>query len=411
MELVLKQTQQGSSYEVSVNTEGVEELKRKVKIKGEKKEALLTLRQKLEHVEYNESNTYVLERFNTLAGNLVKEILLKLNLPDHRSILTDSKIHLKMGIELRDRNWKLRFEHSGGLLAGIHGLFSGRNCCLVRRITCGYPWPELEGKRFGLIQERLRSSAWCLNNGLKKLCNDQDVLQMLKYVDKYKVIDLYVDHSVTNEPLNVDESLLVNVLDNDVFIENQMLEDNDDDVIKDVSEDEWLQKSLRLLGKRKKDAVENDNVVEFKSDRDHGSGSDVGSGSGNGSSNDDDSDSQESDFLVDPDNMIDDVEMDMAEFKRNINANVEWVGSKQIVEVVKEGFEDEEVDHEDFDSGSDSEYKGEKKKALKMFNKMNKANAQSSGTAWKENFVIGQKFPNRKMIKEMITRVSVEHRK
>ncbi|GJR96334.1 putative reverse transcriptase domain-containing protein [Tanacetum coccineum] len=38
-------------------------------------------------------------RFNTLAGNLVKEILLKLNLPDHRSILTDSKIHLKMGIE------------------------------------------------------------------------------------------------------------------------------------------------------------------------------------------------------------------------------------------------------------------------------------------------------------------------
>ncbi|GJU93493.1 hypothetical protein Tco_1318249 [Tanacetum coccineum] len=35
----------------------------------------------------------------------------------------------------------------GGLLVGIHGLFSKRNCCLVRRITCGYPWPELEGKR------------------------------------------------------------------------------------------------------------------------------------------------------------------------------------------------------------------------------------------------------------------------
>ncbi|GJV46978.1 hypothetical protein Tco_1437190 [Tanacetum coccineum] len=46
MELVLEQTQQGTSHEVSVSTEGVEELKRKVKIKGEKKEALLTLRQK-----------------------------------------------------------------------------------------------------------------------------------------------------------------------------------------------------------------------------------------------------------------------------------------------------------------------------------------------------------------------------
>ncbi|GJY77002.1 hypothetical protein Tco_0482118, partial [Tanacetum coccineum] len=44
MELVLEQTQQGISYEVSVSAEGVEELKRKVKIKGEKKEALLTLR-------------------------------------------------------------------------------------------------------------------------------------------------------------------------------------------------------------------------------------------------------------------------------------------------------------------------------------------------------------------------------
>ncbi|GJW84512.1 hypothetical protein Tco_0157657 [Tanacetum coccineum] len=80
MELVLEQTQQSTSHEVSVSTKGVEELKRKVKIKGEKKEALLTLRQKL-------------------ARNPVKEILLKLNLPDHRSILTDSKIHSKMVME------------------------------------------------------------------------------------------------------------------------------------------------------------------------------------------------------------------------------------------------------------------------------------------------------------------------
>ncbi|GJZ06288.1 reverse transcriptase domain-containing protein [Tanacetum coccineum] len=114
MELVLEQTQQGTSYEVSVSAEGVEELKRKVKIKGEKKEALLTLRQKpehqsvtevftmtmeilleptsnkllVEHAEFDESNTYVLKRFDTSARNPVKEILLKLNLPDHR-ILKD----------------------------------------------------------------------------------------------------------------------------------------------------------------------------------------------------------------------------------------------------------------------------------------------------------------------------------
>ncbi|GJX19601.1 hypothetical protein Tco_0222278 [Tanacetum coccineum] len=46
----------------------------------------------VEHAEFDESDTHVLERFDTSAGNPVKEILLKLNLPDHRSILMDSKI-------------------------------------------------------------------------------------------------------------------------------------------------------------------------------------------------------------------------------------------------------------------------------------------------------------------------------
>nr|GFA39115.1 hypothetical protein [Tanacetum cinerariifolium] len=46
MEPVLEQTQQGTSYEVSVSVKGVEELKTKFNIKGAKKEALLTLRQR-----------------------------------------------------------------------------------------------------------------------------------------------------------------------------------------------------------------------------------------------------------------------------------------------------------------------------------------------------------------------------
>ncbi|GKC05266.1 hypothetical protein Tco_0996876, partial [Tanacetum coccineum] len=34
------------------------------------------------------------------AGNPVKEILTKLNLPDHRSILKNSKIYVKMDVEV-----------------------------------------------------------------------------------------------------------------------------------------------------------------------------------------------------------------------------------------------------------------------------------------------------------------------
>ncbi|GJS60452.1 hypothetical protein Tco_0655236 [Tanacetum coccineum] len=51
----------------------------------------------VEHAEYDESNTYVLERFNTTAGNPVKKILLKLNLSDHRL--------LKMVVEVPDSSY------------------------------------------------------------------------------------------------------------------------------------------------------------------------------------------------------------------------------------------------------------------------------------------------------------------
>ncbi|GKB05583.1 hypothetical protein Tco_0833778 [Tanacetum coccineum] len=59
-ELTLEQTQQG----VVMSSVSIEGLKMKRNC--------------------DESNTYVLERFNTTAGNLVKKILLKLNLSDHR---------------------------------------------------------------------------------------------------------------------------------------------------------------------------------------------------------------------------------------------------------------------------------------------------------------------------------------
>nr|GEW40412.1 retrovirus-related Pol polyprotein from transposon TNT 1-94 [Tanacetum cinerariifolium] len=55
MELDLEQTQQGSSHEISVSTEGVEELKRIVRIKGVKKEALHTTlgRNQINQCRYN----------------------------------------------------------------------------------------------------------------------------------------------------------------------------------------------------------------------------------------------------------------------------------------------------------------------------------------------------------------------
>ncbi|GJW72541.1 hypothetical protein Tco_0129458 [Tanacetum coccineum] len=118
MELTLEQTQQGVSYEVSVlsdieDSHGPSDAMHKplpatqsqkdfvsklteihsflltfsLRVFTMKMEILLeptSNKLMVEHAEYDESNTYVLERFNTTAGNPVKKILLKLNLSDHR---------------------------------------------------------------------------------------------------------------------------------------------------------------------------------------------------------------------------------------------------------------------------------------------------------------------------------------
>nr|GEX22790.1 hypothetical protein [Tanacetum cinerariifolium] len=62
MELILEHTQQGITHEVSVSTEGVEELKRNDKIKGVKKEALLI------HLGRNRVNTYAIRNTKLLLG-------------------------------------------------------------------------------------------------------------------------------------------------------------------------------------------------------------------------------------------------------------------------------------------------------------------------------------------------------
>nr|GEX31806.1 hypothetical protein [Tanacetum cinerariifolium] len=55
------------------------------------------------------SNKLMVERFNTTTGNPVKDILLKLNLPDHKSILMDSKVYIKMDMEVPGSSRLTRF--------------------------------------------------------------------------------------------------------------------------------------------------------------------------------------------------------------------------------------------------------------------------------------------------------------
>ncbi|GJW05765.1 hypothetical protein Tco_1568188 [Tanacetum coccineum] len=83
MELTLEQTQQGGSYEVS-----------NIRVNS--------FTMKMEILLEPTSNKLMVERFYTSARNPVKEILLKLNLPDHRK--------LKDGGEVKE--FQRSFRHS-----------------------------------------------------------------------------------------------------------------------------------------------------------------------------------------------------------------------------------------------------------------------------------------------------------
>ncbi|GJZ13237.1 hypothetical protein Tco_0548467 [Tanacetum coccineum] len=115
------------------------------------------------------------------ARNHVKEILLNLNLPDHRSILMDSKIHIKMvwGYEvLKLKNIKKdgytnfqhqeQYEHDGSKVTSAQ-----------------------EGKRSQDDDKRL-----CLVDDLKKL--KITFMSSQRYKSKPKVNDHYI-HSQVND--------------------------------------------------------------------------------------------------------------------------------------------------------------------------------------------------------------------
>ncbi|GJX81964.1 hypothetical protein Tco_0331445 [Tanacetum coccineum] len=63
----------------------------------------------VEHVEFDESNANVLERFYTSAGNPIKEILLKLNLTDHRICKDSGEVIMEYLVNISKRRtlWSL----------------------------------------------------------------------------------------------------------------------------------------------------------------------------------------------------------------------------------------------------------------------------------------------------------------
>nr|GEV90446.1 hypothetical protein [Tanacetum cinerariifolium] len=120
-------------------------------------------------------------------------------------------------------------------------------------------------------------------------------------------------------------------------------------------------------------------------------------------------DSDDSDFDVEEEDRIEDVEVDMADFRKHTDGNVEWVECNEEEVQVPSQFNYEEVDLEDFasETGSDDN-ECEIKEALK---KLAKKHRPLDGQMYTENFYVSQNLANKQLIKEMVSRISVEQRR
>ncbi|GKC10667.1 reverse transcriptase domain-containing protein [Tanacetum coccineum] len=127
MELTLEQTQQGVSYKVSNIRVNSFTMKMEILLEPTSNKLMV------EHAEFDESNANVLERFYTSAGNPVKEILLKLNLPDHRILKDGGEVMSPPARASRAKfHWGIAF--ATGLKPKLTKKKVGRKWILVREM-------------------------------------------------------------------------------------------------------------------------------------------------------------------------------------------------------------------------------------------------------------------------------------
>ncbi|PWA38189.1 transposase, MuDR [Artemisia annua] len=213
-----------------------------------------------------------------------------------------------------------------------------------------------------------------LDSGLMPLACDSDILRLAKYVGKCKVIEVYLElwlssldiakKSCKNSKVTFDESP----------VEIDMSQEFDP-----------FFSSLELT-----------ESAEPRVDKE------IGQSSGNKNNEDEDEDSG---FGELDENPIDDVEVNMDEFRDKIDKIVESVGGSEA-----DVGSDVEVDHDYFDSATDEEgdLEVERNKALRKISKKERSHAGMS-SEWK--FFVGKKIANKELIKEMVSKLAVEERR
>ncbi|GJU35581.1 mutator type transposase [Tanacetum coccineum] len=122
---------------------------------------------------------------------------------------------------------------------------------------------------------------------------------------------------------------------------------------------------------------------------------------------DDESDSQDSDYIVDSDNNVDDIDVDMADFEYNIDEDVEFGGCRDREEVANVEEEDAEelevLDNDYFESASDTDDENSRF--------MKRKQAHATEQVYKTYFYVGKEFTSKEEVRSYIKEHSIETRR
>nr|KAJ0209524.1 hypothetical protein LSAT_V11C400212130 [Lactuca sativa] len=259
-----------------------------------------------------------------------------------------------------------------------------------------------------------------LDFGLFALASDDDVRHLAKYVGQHKLIEVYTEHgqiklhtySMSPNPSKV---LIVEIdcTPKRLFLEwhDTQVEPNDVLTIFEPNRNNPPVSPTRNEPSIDKVDMVSDNAIIMETEIEHSSDD---SSSGDEINSGDDSESQDGEFLVDEDNIIDDVEVNMREFHLNVDPDVEWIGgaSKRKNHVVTEDGNEadlEVIDSELFlsNSSSDDGIEGERNKKIKAIRRAHEnENAQIS-----EPFYLYQKFNSSKEFKDRVNQHAIDTRR
>ncbi|GKB41915.1 mutator type transposase [Tanacetum coccineum] len=121
---------------------------------------------------------------------------------------------------------------------------------------------------------------------------------------------------------------------------------------------------------------------------------------------------EDSDYLVDEDNNMDEVDVDMEEFEYNIHENVEFIRCRDRVQPLDneegDGKDVEVLDNDYFRSALDSDDEGSRLRKRKM--KQLRKQAHTSEQIYSTYFYAGKEFPNKDEVKAYIKEHSIKTR-